>query len=114
MSYAEMRGYLSLLKAQTPKNDVRIEWSVIKPDQIKAFTPGKRAGLQVADAVASGLFSAVEPGHYGFAEDRYAELLKRNMYRHQGFYFGYGLKFWPKETRELLATEKHLGWMGTG
>jgi hypothetical protein len=108
-----MRAHLDELKEQTPNEDAGVDWSVINTSQLKSFTPGKRAGLQLADAVAGGFFSAVQPGNYGFAEDRYACILKRNVYRHKGRHHNYGLKFWPMATRELLATESHLSWANT-
>ena len=75
MSYDEMRDYFSCLQARTGLFDIRIDWSVIKPEQIEAATSGKYMGLQIADAVASSLFYAVQPSQYGYTEDRYARIL---------------------------------------
>jgi hypothetical protein len=110
MSYATLRNYLDLLKAQSGISDVRVEWSVISPDLITVFTPGKRMGLQIADAVASSFYYAVQPSRHGFTEDRYARMLKPVVYRRQGQHLGYGLKFWPEETENLLETENIFGW----
>lgn len=103
MSYNELRDYLERLK----KLDVRIEWSVIKTDQIKSYPASKRAGLQIADAVAGSFFFALEPRH-GFTEDRYAKMLKPVVYQRGGLYLGYGLKFWP---REVDSKSKDLEWV---
>ena len=111
MSYEQMKEYFQRLKIQTAVSDVRIDWSVIKPDQIKAFSPGKRMGLQIADAVAGGFFYAVQPTQYGYTEARYARMLKPVVYHRRGTYTGYGIKFWPYEVEDLLATEKHLEWV---
>jgi hypothetical protein len=105
MSYAEMRGYLKYLKERTGPLDVRIHWPVMDPDNITAYSSGKRMGLQIADAVASSLFYSVQSSQYGFAEDRYVRMLKPVVYHRNGLYLGYGLKFWPKEA------EVSLQWM---
>jgi len=113
MSYAEMRDYLGLLRSQTGFFDVRIDWSTIKPETISAFSPGKRMGLQIADAVAGSFYSAAQASQYGFTEDRYARMLKPVVYHRQGRYLGYGLKFWPREVDDLLRNSEHLGWVRT-
>lgn len=110
MSYAEMRDYLKYLKERTGLLDVRIHWPVISPEQITAYSSGKRMGLQIADAAASGYFYAAQSSQYGFAEDRYARMLKPVVYHRNGVYQGYGLKFWPREAEELLKAEAHLQW----
>ncbi len=111
MSYEEMREYFLRLKRQTDILDVRIDWRVVKPEQITAFTPGRRMGLQIADAVASSFFAAVEPSRYGFTEDRYVRMLKPIVYHHKGQYIGYGLKFWPRETALMIQTDGALNWV---
>jgi len=111
MSYDEMKDYLGYLEENTGPFDVRIEWSVVKPSQIVAFSPGKRMGLQIADAVASSFFYAVQPTQHGFTEDRYARMLKPVVYHREGRYLGYGLKFWPREVDELLRAEEQVEWV---
>jgi hypothetical protein len=74
MSYDDLREYFDLIKMQANVMDVRIEWVAIKPEQIAAYTPGRRMGLQIADAVASSYYYAVQPTAYGFTEDRYAKI----------------------------------------
>ncbi|MCD4686865.1 MAG: DUF3800 domain-containing protein [Anaerolineae bacterium] len=96
MSYAEICKYLDLLKSSP--YDVRIDWGAVKSSQIKAYSSGRRMGLQIADAVASGFFYAVEKTSYGFTEDRYARQLKPVVYNRKGKYQGYGLKIWPPGT----------------
>jgi len=98
------------LENKTDIFDVRIEWSLIKADLISAFSPGKRMGLQIADAIASSFFYAVEPSKHGFTEDRYVRMLKPIVYHHQGTYLGYGVKFWPKETDGFIRDEGRLEW----
>ena len=110
MSYNEMGEYLTRL--QKDFSDVRIDWSIVKLDNITAYSAGKRMGLQIADAVASSFFYAVQPTQHGFTEDRYARMLKPVVYHREGRYRGYGLKFWPRETDELLKSTEYLKGIG--
>jgi len=111
MKYEELRAYLSLLKTQTGTFEVEIDWNVINPKQITAYPALKQMGLQIADAVASGLFFGVQMSQYGFVEDRYARMLKSPTYHHKGRYNGYGLKFWPREYEAVLEKQSHLVWL---
>ncbi len=88
----------------------RFEGTAIRHDQIYAHAAGRRTGLQIADAVASGFFKAVEPTDYGHTEDRYARMLKPVLYRKEGVYQGYGLKLWPQPKEESLVGER-LDWI---
>jgi len=110
MSYEEMKKYLKYLEANTGLFEVRIEWSVIKTEQIAAFSAGKRMGLLIADAVAGSFFYAVQPTQHGFTEGRYARMLKPVVYHREGRHLGYGLKFWPREVDEMLKSEEQIGW----
>lgn len=97
MSYADLREYLSMLKAQSQFADkVNIHWPAIDLGAIKAVAHEKLAGLQVADAVASGLYYAVNLNQFGQAEPGYFELLRSNVYSYKGARIGYGLKFLSK------------------
>lgn len=111
MSYDELREYLRVLETQTTMFDVRVDWSVIRPNQVVAFSPGRRMGLQVADAVAGSFFYAVEPSRYGFTEDRYARMLRPVVFHYRGRYLGYGLKLWPREVEHRLPSEERLTWI---
>lgn len=111
MSYEDMKNYLRLLRDQTGPFDVQIDWNVVDPDRITAYTSGKRMGLQIADAVASGFYSAVQTTQYGFTEDRYARILHPVVYHRKGRYQGYGLKFWPRELEEVLEAENRFAWL---
>jgi hypothetical protein len=89
---------------------VRFEGTPIRHDQICAHTAGRRTGLQIADAVASGFFKAVERTEYGHTEDRYARMLGTVLYRKGETCQGYGLKLWPQPTERSLA-EEGLSWV---
>ncbi|MCX6841128.1 MAG: DUF3800 domain-containing protein [candidate division WOR-3 bacterium] len=114
MSYGELKEYLALLRQDTSRLGVQIDWNVIRPEQVQAQSPMVCAGLLVADAVASGFaYAAVEPSRYGFTEDRYARIMKPVVYRY-GRYRGYGLKFWPREFEPKLESEGRFAWMREG
>jgi len=111
MSYEELRGYLRLLKRQNMLREVQIDWSAIDPERVRAVNHRKLMGLQIADAVATAFYFAVQTNTYGFTEPRYARMLKPVVYHHNGRYLGYGMKFWPKETDALPSNDENLKWV---
>jgi len=111
MSYEKIREYLRLLQLDSDRFGCTIDWNSIKPDQVSTFIPGKRMGLQIADAVASSAYYAVNPSDYGLTEPRYLTILKSAVYRRNGSYIGYGLKFWPKEVQHLIDKDPNLKWV---
>ena len=108
MSYEDLTGYLQLLKTKSDPMDVRIDWNIIEPGNVSAVDHSKLAGLQVADAVASSLFYAVNVNRYGDVEDRYARLLLPLCYRHKGLAIGYGLKFWPEDFQKQKSANPQI------
>ena len=109
MSYDEIRDYLRLLRRQAEDDPqkVQIDHTVIAPDRIRSVEHSKLAGLQVADAVASGLHFAVKLNRYGETEPSYLGHLKKTIYRHKDTAMGYGLKVWPEDfaTVKIKAPE---------
>lgn len=108
MSYEELRDYLTFLRDGPPSAKCHIDWSAIDPDMVRAVNHDQMAGLQIADAVASGIYYALNLNPYGMAEPRYLELMHTRIYRHRGRCHGYGVKFWPdfdqqKKTLDHLA-----------
>lgn len=99
MSYEDIRDYLSLLLRQSEANPqrVQIDRTVIDPGRIRSVEHSKLAGLQVADAVASGFHFAVKVNRYGETEPGYLPHLKKTLYRHQTQALGYGIKVWPED-----------------
>lgn len=109
MSYGEIRGYLRLLlgQAEDDPQKVQIDRTVIDPERIRAVEHSILAGLQVADAVASGFHFALKVNRYGETEPSYLPHLKKTIYRHREVALGYGLKVWPEDfvTVKLRAPE---------
>ena len=108
MSYDDLRNYLRKLCDDSNVLTVNVDWSVVDPDFIRAVEHSQLAGLQVADAVASSLYAAINPNQYGDTEGRYAKLLLPTCYRHKGAVLGYGLKFWPGDFEALKKENPQL------
>jgi hypothetical protein len=108
MSYDDLRAYLRHLREIGEAQDIRIDWSVVLPEQVNAVNHDQLAGLQIADAVASGFYFAVNRNPYGDVEDRYARLMMPTIYRHRGILEGYGMKFWPDSLTSLSKSLPEL------
>jgi hypothetical protein len=109
MSYDDLRDYLRHLKAGgADALSLNFSWRCLDPDHVRAVQHAQLAGLQVADAVASGLFAALNPNRFGDTETRYAQLLQPTFRRHKGVVLGFGLKFWPGELASLKAQNPRL------
>jgi hypothetical protein len=89
MKYEVLRSYLATLNVATPPGDdwleflkagIRIHWPSTKIDQVESAPHSTRAGLQIADAVASGIRQALEFSKYGYTEDRFAVALREITY----------------------------------
>ena len=122
MKYEDLRSYLATLNVATPPGDdwlkflkagIRIYWPSIKIDQVESAPHSTRAGLQVADAVASGIRQALEFSKYGYTENRFAVALRDITYslptKREGGrnYLSYGLKFFPSWPKG----EPRCGWI---
>lgn len=109
MSYDSLRAYVSHLRDKSDAAKVSIDWTVVDPQHIRAVEHSQLAGLQVADAVASSLYQAVNPNQFGDVEVRYAVVLLPSFYRYKnGVAVGYGLKFWPRDFGSLKSENPHL------
>lgn len=108
MSYDDLRNYLCHLRETAEAKDIRVDWNVVKPERVKAVNHDQLAGLQIADAVASGIYFAVNLNQYGETEDRYLRHLSATIYRHKKVGLGYGLKFWPEDLDTLMDELPHL------
>lgn len=104
MSYDDIRDYLKRLRERP---EVQIHWPVIDPERIQTIEHSKRAGLQVADAVASGMHFAVKVNKYGETEPAYLSRLKNTLYRHKERL--HGVKLWP-DTLHVLKEKAPEVW----
>ncbi len=99
MSYDDLRSYLTKLRDE--RSAPNVTWDVVDLALLRAVNHDQLAGLQLADAVASGVFYAVHRTPYGEVEDRYLRLLSRTVYRREGRLEGYGLKLWCNDAAEV-------------
>lgn len=114
MSYTAIGKYLDSLIDRRSKMsnapDVRIAPGTIDGSKVRTFRHEESRGVQVADAVASSFYNALE-AKYGFTEDRYARMLKPIVYNNRGRYRVYGLKFFPPPAEKLIETDPRLKWV---
>jgi hypothetical protein len=108
MSYEDIRTYLDVLKA---RGDTKIDWSVVRREQVCSLPHDQRRGLQIVDAVASSYWYALNPNAYGHTEDRYARILHPLAYANRRKHAGYGIKFFPGEAEALVAAESRFAWV---
>jgi len=102
MSYEEIRNYLKLLLNQSEQDPLlQIDPKVIDPNRISSVEHYKLAGLQIADAVASGIHFAVKINRYQETESAYLQHLRKISYRHKDNAIGYGIKLWPEDLISL-------------
>lgn len=107
MSYEQLKEYLGLLQYGAPAATCHIDWSAFDYKKVRAVNHDQLAGLQIADAVASGTYYALNLNQYGESEPRYFEMLNPLFYRNKASIQGYGLKFWPNFA-DLRKTLDHL------
>lgn len=108
-SYSGFKDYLDLLKGR----ETSINWGVIKSDQVTARPAPSMMGLQLADAVASSFFKAVEPNAYGHVETGYVSALRPIMYQHTNKKrLSYGVKLWPETAPSHASDLLAVTWDG--
>lgn len=105
MSYGDFAEYLRWLRLSTGTTN-RIHWPIIDIDGIQALDHSTRAGLQIADVVASALAAGIEPDAFGNCESRYAENLRPIVYRRGGNYLSYGFKLVPHPSEIVLTADQ--------
>lgn len=104
--YTNMCDYIYAAKINI--RECNIDWSIIKLEQLAAYSHGRQRGLQIADAVASGCFFAVETNSKGLTNNQYIRLLKPNFHKLGISCVGYGIKVLPKKTAKVLDTENYF------
>jgi len=106
MSYSDLRLYLNRLLIQSNhSSDISIDWDAIAAERVRAVNHDKLAGLQIADAVASSVYFAVNRTQYGEVEDRYLKILTPTLFKSKSRVEGYGLKFWCEDQEKERLTK---------
>jgi len=103
MSYDKIRSYLDLLleKAGKAGENVNIWTDAIDTKNIKAIEHSQMAGLQIADAVASSTYYAINRNLYGETESGYLAHLASKLYRFNGKSMSYGIKLLPASIEDI-------------
>ena len=109
LSYEELREYLDRLENLQNTQSIRIDWDCLRTGQIYAYSASQKMGLQVADAVASSAFHALNKSAYGYTESKCVLLLRPTMYSHNNRIWGYGFKVWPEPNNE--PQRKLFSWL---
>lgn len=75
-----------------------LSWPVVDVEQITSHPNRMRAGLQLADGVASAFYQALERGSDGTVKPQFAKMLLPRMCQRPGAggrRYGYGVKVMP-------------------
>lgn len=113
-SLAQFQAYLTYLKWQSQAGSLFIEtgdlaWDVIDIYEIESFLAAKRAGIQLADIVASAFKQAVELRPDGTCINSYAkELRPRIAFDKRGNIPDFGIKIMPSPFWKSQACEAQI------
>ena len=107
LDYAELRDFVGEVLANPESSKYRsyANTDIIRVSQIQPLMHGKSMGLQIADAITSSYYKAVEPSSDGFTEDAYVRLLLPCAYRHDENLHGVRFKHCSKETLAAMQIE---------
>ena len=109
LDYAALRGVINDVVVAPEYSMLRRQTSpdIIRASQVRAIMHSKSLGLQIADALTSSYFKAVEKSADGFTEDSYVRLLLPCAYRPGGELFGHGARFeyCSEATKEKMRRE---------
>jgi hypothetical protein len=91
---ADFQRYMKLLKS---RGDQNFDWNFFSPEDIRVEEKTTCTELCVADALAHGLFRAVEPDRkWKTLEPTYFQALRPKLWSKQGQLLGTGLTMMPK------------------
>lgn len=115
LSYSQMAAYFQWINYQGSNTFLRfgkIHWNTIDYDLLKVYPHYDRAGLQLADVVASAFFKACDIHNTGGCDPRFAMLLRSRMARFQDkpseLHAGYGVKLMPSLRGAKLLSEQEV------
>lgn len=110
LTIEQFRNYFSYLRDQSSTGSLYIsgydlDWSVVSTREIHAFANKDRAGLQLADTVASAFYCGLEKLSDVPPNPEYAKLLERRMARDDTRkILGCGVKIMPKWLPSRMAS----------
>lgn len=115
MSYPQLNAYYTWLKFRSDADQLvlplgDLQWEVLHPKLLEVHNHSVRAGLQLADAVASSFFKACDIYDTGGCDAQFARLLEPRMGRDpdrpDGKTTGYGVKLMPRWKVAALQPEQ--------
>ncbi|MBM2575259.1 DUF3800 domain-containing protein [Jannaschia sp. Os4] len=113
LSYSQMKAYWRWISYQGENTFLRfgrINWDAIDYELAKVYPHYDRAGLQLADVVASAFFKAVDKYNTGSCDPRFAAKLQPRMARFRdrpaNSPSGYGVKLMPSLKGARLLPEQ--------
>ncbi|MFT4091192.1 MAG: DUF3800 domain-containing protein [Asticcacaulis sp.] len=102
LSYSQMDAYFRWISYQGKNTFLKfgnVNWEAIDPGLLKVYPHYERAGLQLADIVASSFYKAVDIYNTGSCDAQFAKLLDPRMARYRdqrsSLPSGYGVKLMP-------------------
>ena len=104
MDYGSLKSYLEFVDSNRQLFGFGGHSGVFSKERVTVCHAGQRMGLQIADAVASSYYLALEPNGFGQTEESYAKLMLSRAATINGERWGRGVKIYPKE-----AEVKHRG-----
>lgn len=102
LRYSELTDYLTRIWAQgkqTYLNKRTLDWSVVDLNQFHAYDHCARAGLQLADVVASAFYQSVNRDNSARCNPEYAKMLAPRVWTVDGSWFDNGVKVFPVPLR---------------
>ncbi|MGE7153125.1 DUF3800 domain-containing protein [Methylorubrum rhodesianum] len=110
MSYSQFRAYLHWIKLQSIGGSLHLDkgdldWSVVDIDLVEAHPHKTRAGLMLADVVASAFFQGVTLRDDQTCRPEYAKLLAPRVAKKNGTASGFGLKAMPPRLHTAALTD---------
>ena len=116
LSYSQMNAYFRWISYQgnnTVLKFGKIDWDTISYDLLKVYPHYERAGLQLADIVASAFFKAADKYNTGSCDPRFAKALRPRIAKFRDRPnqnpAGYGVKLMPSLSgAKLLAEQQEI------
>lgn len=127
LRYSQMHAYYEWIRMKSANGRVplylpwgRVEFDVLHRDLFKVYNHNERAGLKLADIVASAFFKAIDVHDTRNRDAQFARALAPRMAKapDSGQIGGYGVKLWPSWSklkdlgvpRDQLEIFAHFGY----
>lgn len=104
-SYGQTAAYLAYLRHQSSAGKLflkagNLQWPVVDFNNIRSFDPKQRAGLQLADCVASAFHDAAFLRDDGTCKPEFAKLLQERIWGPKKRFLNNGIKYAPWNLRD--------------